>query len=253
MPRPRAKMAAGGDFGAPSFIAYYRVSTVSQGRSGLGLDAQKASVAAHIASIKGRLIDEFEEVESGKHNSRPQLAAALSACRAKRAILIVAKLDRLTRNTAFLISVAEGTGERGVVFCDLPQIPPGPMGRFFLTLMAAVAELEAGLISQRTKAALTAAKIRGVKLGNPHLKKGDRWAGRAGRTAQTERSRQRSADVLPFIEAAKRAGCESLRQIAEALTNRGIQPPSGGDRWHAQQVQRIIIRETNRAQERPNG
>jgi DNA invertase Pin-like site-specific DNA recombinase len=236
-------MAAGGAAGGTRFIAYYRVSTLSQGRSGLGLEAQKASVALHVAGAKGRLIDEFEEVESGKRNSRPQLAAALAACRAKRAILIVAKLDRLTRNTAFLISVAEGAGDGGVVFCDLPQIPPGPMGRFFLTLMAAVAELEAGLISQRTKAALAAAKARGVRLGGPNITTGDPRAARAGRRAQSTRSAQRAADIRPFIEAAQRAGCNSLREIAEALTARGVQPPSGGDRWHAQQVRRVIGRE----------
>jgi DNA invertase Pin-like site-specific DNA recombinase len=233
-------MAAGGLPGAPLFVGYYRVSTDQQGRSGLGLEAQKASVAAHIAAANGRLIEEYEEVESGKRNDRPQLAAALSACRAKRATLVVAKIDRLARNTAFLLSVAEGTGENGVVFCDLPQIPVGPMGKFFITLMAAVAELEAGLISQRTKAALAAAKVRGVKLGNPNLQRGDRTMALAGRRAQSLRSRERASDVLPFIEAAKRAGCTSLREIATALTARGVHPPSGGDRWHASQVRRVL-------------
>src|SRR4051794_40529074 len=161
MPRPRARMAAGGTSSAPAFVAYFRVSTERQGRSGLGLDAQRTSVAAHISSAGGRLVDEYEEVESGKRNDRPQLAAALAACRARRATLIVAKIDRLARNAAFLLSVAEGTGENGVIFCDLPQLPPGPMGKFFLTVMAAVAELERGLISERTKAALAAAKAGG--------------------------------------------------------------------------------------------
>jgi DNA invertase Pin-like site-specific DNA recombinase len=155
---------------------------------------------------------------------------------------VVAKIDRLARNTAFLLSMAEGTGEGGVVFCDLPQIPVGPMGKLFITLMAAVAELEAGLISQRTKAALAAAKARGVKSGGPNLRGGGRATALAGRRAQSERSRWRAMDVLPFIEAAKRAGCESLREIAAALTARGVHPPSGGDRWHAQQQRRIIAR-----------
>ncbi len=233
-------MAAGGLSSGPSYVAYYRVSTDQQGRSGLGLEAQKASVAAHIASSAGKLIDEFEEVESGKRSDRTQLTAALATCRAKRAILIVAKLDRLTRNTAFLLSVAEGTGEAGVIFCDLPQIPTGPLGKFFLTLMAAVAELEAGLISQRTKAALVAVKARGVKLGNPNLPRGDRSASRAGRRSQSERSKRRAQDVLPFITAARNAGCVSLREIAEALTARGINPPSGGALWHPAQVRRVI-------------
>jgi DNA invertase Pin-like site-specific DNA recombinase len=164
----------------------------------------------------------------------------MAACRAKRATLIVAKIDRLARNTAFLLSVAEGTGDGGVVFCDLPQIPAGPMGKFFITLMAAVAELEAGLISQRTKAALAAAKARGVKLGGPNFRSGDRSAARAGRNSQSQRSRQRAADVLPFIQAARKAGCDSLREIAAALTARGVQPPSGGDHWHAAQVRRVL-------------
>jgi len=137
-------MAAGGASSARAFVAYYRVSTDQQGRSGLGLEAQRASVACQIAALGGRLVDEFdefEEIETGKRADRVQLKAALAACRAKRATLIVAKLDRLARNTAFLLSVAEGSGEAGVIFCDLPQIPPGPMGKFFVTLMAAVAEL----------------------------------------------------------------------------------------------------------------
>lgn len=240
MPRPRARMAAGGPNSATLFVAYYRVSTDQQGRSGLGLEAQKAAVAAHVAAAQGRLADEFEEVESGKKSDRPQLGRALAACRARRAVLVVAKLDRLARNALFLLTVAEGAGDAGVVFCDLPQLPPGPMGKFFLTLMAAVAELEAGLISQRTKAALAAAKARGVRLGAPHLVGGDRRAAEAGRRSQSERSRRRAADVMPFIEAAQRAGCTSLRQIATALTARGIEPPSGGAEWHAQQVKRAM-------------
>lgn len=126
MPRPRLKAAAGGAASLPLFIAYYRVSTDQQGRSGLGLDAQKASVAQYLAGQKGRLVAEFEEVESGKRVDRPQLMAALAACRARRATLVIAKIDRLARNARFLLSVVEGSGEAGVAFCDLPQIPPGP-------------------------------------------------------------------------------------------------------------------------------
>ncbi len=235
-------MGTGGPAGAALFIAYYRVSTDQQGRSGLGLEAQRASVARHIDAAGGRLVDEFEEVESGKRNDRPQLAAALIACRVKRATLVVAKIDRLARNAAFLLSVAEGTGDNGVVFCDLPQLPPGPIGKFFLTVMAAIAELERGLISQRTKDALAAAKARGAKLGGPNFRSGDRSAARAGRKAQSARSKQRASDVLPFIEAAQRAGCSSLREIAAALTARGIHPPSGGDHWHPQQIRRVLIK-----------
>jgi DNA invertase Pin-like site-specific DNA recombinase len=234
-------MAAGGQSGAHSFIAYYRVSTDQQGRSGLGLEAQKATVGQYVASSNGLLVAEFEEIESGKRNDRPKLALALGACRARRATLILAKLDRLARDTAFLLSVVRGAGDAGVVFCDLPQLPPGPAGSFILTMFAAVAELERGLISQRTKAALAAAKARGVKLGGRNLARGlDSAVSRAGRQAQTNRSKGHAEDVLPYINRAIAAGAKSLRQIAQALTNLGIQPPSGGESWHAAQVQRII-------------
>lgn len=242
MPRPRARMAAGGAPGSPGLVAYYRVSTDKQGRSGLGLEAQKEAVARHVGSTSGVLLAEFEEVESGKRTDRPQLAAALAACRARRAVLVIAKLDRLARNARFLLSVVEGSGEGGVVFCDLPQIPPGAMGKFFLTLMAAVAELEAGLISQRTKAALAAAKARGKKLGNPNLRPGDSATAAVARQANTERARSHALDVLPYITAAQKAGATSLRQIAAALTARGVQPPAGGDVWHPSQVARIMRR-----------
>jgi DNA invertase Pin-like site-specific DNA recombinase len=150
-----------------------------------------------------------------------------------------AKLDRLARNTKFLLTIAEGTGDGRVVFADLPQIPLGAMGKFFITLMAAVVELEAGLISQRTKAALAIAKARGVKLGNPRLRTGECGGGDAGRAMQTARSRAHAELVQPYITAARGAGASSLREVAAALTARGVQPPSGGDRWDSSQVRRI--------------
>jgi DNA invertase Pin-like site-specific DNA recombinase len=109
------------------FVAYLRVSTDSQGRSGLGLEAQRLAVAAHVAQAGGEVVVEFREVESGKRADRPQLAAALAACRTRRAVLVIAKLDRLARNARFLLSVVEGSGEAGVVFCDLPTVPAGPV------------------------------------------------------------------------------------------------------------------------------
>jgi DNA invertase Pin-like site-specific DNA recombinase len=233
-------MNAGRGSATPSFVAYYRVSTDQQGRSGLGLDAQKAAVARYVAQSNGKLTAEFEEVESGKRTDRPQLTLALAACRVRRAILIIAKLDRLARNTSFLLSIVHGAGDGGVVFCDLPQLPPGPSGYFVLTMFAAVAELERGLISQRTKAALAAAKARGVKLGSPKLKVGfDSEERRLARKARTNRANAHAADVLPYIIAARNAGAPSLRQVAAALTARGIEPPSGGDTWHASMVRRI--------------
>jgi DNA invertase Pin-like site-specific DNA recombinase len=233
MPRKTDLRGAGAPDPAPPHVAYYRVSTASQGASGLGLAAQRATVEKHLATIGGRLVAEFTDVESGKRNDRPELARALVACRSHRATLVVAKIDRLARNTAFLLSIAEGVGDAGVVFCDLPLLPPGPMGRFFLTLMAAVAELEAGLISQRTKSALAAAKARGIKLGNPHLRSDG--AGPARRRS----ARAKAREVLPYLRAAEKAGCTTLKEKAAALSARGIPTPAGRSTWSAEQVRRI--------------
>ncbi len=144
------------------FVSYYRVSTDRQGRSGLGLDAQKEAVQQRLNGGRWQLIAEFVEIESGKRAKRPQLDAALAACKKHKAKLVVAKLDRLSRNVSFLLKLIDSGVE--VLFADLPELN-GAMGRFMLTTMASVAELEAGLISERTKAALKAAKARGVKLG----------------------------------------------------------------------------------------
>ena len=222
------------------FVAYYRVSTDRQGKSGLGLEAQRAAVAKYVAGAGGVVAAEFEEVESGKRNDRPQLAAALTACRAHRAALVIAKLDRLARNARFLLHVVEGTGEAGVVFCDLPQVPSGPVGKFLLTQMAAVAELEAGLISQRTRAALAAAKARGTVLGNPRLRAGAPDQARAAAATKSTQARARAADVIPYLEAARRAGASTLNELAEALTNRGVPTPTGKGPWRPEQIRRIV-------------
>ena len=152
------------------YAAYYRVSTGRQGVSGLGLGAQRRKVQDFLDGGRWQLTASFTEVESGRRGDRPELAKALAYCkRHKGTKLIVATLSRLTRDTRFLLTLLDGNVE--VVFADLPQVPPGAMGRFFLTQMVAVAELEAGLVSERTKAALAAAKRRGTKLGNPNLTK----------------------------------------------------------------------------------
>ena len=144
------------------FVSYYRVSTDKQGKSGLGLDAQKAAVADRLNGGRWQIVGEFIEVESGKRASRPQLDTAIAACKKHKAKLVVAKLDRLSRNVSFLLKLIESGVE--VLFADLPELN-GAMGKFVLITMANVAELEAALISERTKAALKAAKARGVKLG----------------------------------------------------------------------------------------
>ena len=222
------------------FIAYVRVSTDKQGRSGLGLEAQFATVAKYAAAHGGSIVGEFVEVESGKRNDRPQLAAALSACRTKGAVLIIAKLDRLARNARFLLTVVEGAGEAGVVFCDMPSVPAGPVGKFMLTQLAAVAELEAGLISQRTKAALQAVKARGVKLGNPRLNAGNSETAAKATAVRQERAKNHAHELYPYISAAKDAGASSLREIAAALDARGIKTPRGNGSWNATQVSRVI-------------
>lgn len=136
-------------------VAYYRVSIGKQGRSGLGLDAQRSAVQSFIeASGSWPPVAEFTETESGRKVDRKQLATVLAACRVHRAVLVIAKLDRLSPNQSFLMALI-GSGV-DVLFCDLPQIPAGAVGRFMLQQMSAVAELEAGLISERTKAALAA-------------------------------------------------------------------------------------------------
>src|SRR3979409_2004676 len=145
------------------FVSYLRVSTDKQGRSGLGLEAQREAVTAYLNGGKWTLVSEYVETESGKRTDRPKLAAALAHAKAIGATIVFAKLDRLSRNVDLLRSLV--ASDVDLVFCDLPHVPPGAMGRFLLTQMASVAELEAGLISERTKAALAAAKARGGKLG----------------------------------------------------------------------------------------
>lgn len=145
-----------------NLIAYYRVSTDKQGRSGLGLEAQKSAVQQYAASGGHRIVAEHVEVESGKRSdNRPQLAAALAACRLHRATLCIAKLDRLSRQLSFVANLMEsGT--------DFVAVDNPTANRLTIHLLAAIAEHEREMISQRTKAALAAAKARGVRLGNPN-------------------------------------------------------------------------------------
>jgi len=222
------------------YVAYYRVSTDRQKRSGLGLGAQEEVVRNYLNGGKWKLVATFTEAESGKHTQRPELAKALALCRVHNATLIVAKLDRLSRNAQFLKTVVNESGEAGVIFCDLPKTE-GPTGKFLIGMMAEVAELEAGLISQRTKAALKVAKARGKVLGRPnsdiykHAQKGGEVAAAASRA----RIAKRTADFLPIIEAIKAEGNTSLRQIAAALNERGITTARGGE-WSSVQVLRLL-------------
>lgn len=225
---------------SPAFVAYYRVSTDKQGRSGLGLEAQRETVARTVERERGRLVAEFVEVESGADNSRPRLAEALASARAHGAVLIVAKLDRLTRDAQFLLSIVDGTGEAGLRFCDFPDLPAGPFGKLMVTMLAAFAEFERGMISQRTRDALQAAKARGVQLGNPQLKAGSAEAATVARKARQTKAKARAADVMVYVRAAQKAGASSLREIAEALEARGVRTARGGQRWSPSQVARVI-------------
>jgi DNA invertase Pin-like site-specific DNA recombinase len=238
------KNVTGGRMAKGRYISYLRVSGKRQGRSGLGLEAQRSAVESYLNGGTWELAKEFVEVESGKRSDRPQLDQALRHCRLHNATLIVGKLDRLARNTRFLLKLVEESGRRGVVFCDLPNIPEGPTGKFMITQMAAVAEFEGAAISARTKAALDAAKARGTVLGGRRVSK-DKWAEIAskGRKAgMKERKAQSSAwaaDVLPIIEDIRELGAKTLREIASALNERGIETRRGGQ-WSAVQVKRVV-------------
>ncbi|OJX79947.1 recombinase family protein [Magnetospirillum sp. 64-120] len=223
------------------FVSYLRVSTDRQGKSGLGLQAQREAVANYLNGGPWELVAELVEVESGKRQDRPQLDAALMTCRLHRATLVVAKLDRLARNAKFLLHLIDSGVD--VVFCDLPHVPSGPTGRFLLTQMAAVAELEAGLISQRTKAALAAAKARGVKLGSPgNLTADGRARGsEVGRAVSVQRADRWAADLAPTLNHLVAQGITSATDIAAKLNQAGV-PAARGGKWQAVQVQRLLAR-----------
>ncbi|WP_043366653.1 recombinase family protein [Belnapia sp. F-4-1] len=209
------------------FVAYYRVSTDRQGRSGLGLDAQRAAVASFMVS-RGELSAEFVEVESGRKNDRPQLAAALEQCRRQRAILVIAKLDRLARNVAFVATLMESGAE--FVAVDNPHAD-----KLMLHMLSAFAEHEQRQISFRTKAALAAAKARGVKLGGPN----PAAAAARGRAALNMKEAPTRSIALPIIQQMRGEGA-SLRAIAAALVTKGV-PPLRGQTWHPETIRKILL------------
>lgn len=221
------------------FVCYYRVSTGRQGRSGLGLEAQREAVNAYLNGGDWSIVDEYTEVESGKNSDRPALEKALAAARLHRASLVVSKVDRLTRSVAFLSRLLEAGID--VRFADLPQIE-GATGRFMLQQMVAVAELEAGMISARTKAALAAAKKRGKKLGGNRGVKPTAKMRALSRAALQARADERAADIGPTIKALQDAGATSLRAIADGLNAKGIPTARGNGEWQAVQVQRVLER-----------
>jgi DNA invertase Pin-like site-specific DNA recombinase len=226
------------------FVAYYRVSTDRQGRSGLGLDAQRAAVANYLNGGNWSIVAEFTEIESGRKSDRPELDKALSAARLHRCPLVVSKVDRLTRSVAFLSRLLEANVD--VRFADLPQIE-GATGRFLIQQMVAVAELEAGMISARTRSALAAAKARGKKLGGPRIRKSDGRPVVIGRTAQKrgaasnrKRAVDRAADLAPTIAQIRATGATTLAAIAEGLNAAAIPTPRGQGKWSPVQVRRTL-------------
>jgi DNA invertase Pin-like site-specific DNA recombinase len=217
------------------FITYLRVSTDRQGKSGLGLEAQRVAVVDHVAG-KGWIAAEFVEIESGKKNDRPQLARAMAEAKRVGAVLLIAKLDRLARNVAFIANLLESGVE--IAAADMPEA-----NRFLLHVMAAVAEHEAQAISDRTRAALAAAKARGVALGWSMPARADeqRQASRKGASRNARIADQHAANVLPVIRQIA-AGGASLRQIANELNARGAKTARGG-LWYAATVRNLMARE----------
>jgi DNA invertase Pin-like site-specific DNA recombinase len=217
-----------------AFVSYLRVSTKAQGQSGLGLDAQRQAVADYLNGGDWRLIAEFVEVESGANDERPKLAEALARCRIHNATLVIAKLDRLSRDAHFLL----GLQKAGVRFvaADMPEA-----NEMIVGIMAVVAQAERKMISARTKAALAAAKARGVKLGGNrgNLPGATSAKGRlAALEARRKSARRRAEDLKPIIVELKAQGVASLSRIAVALNDRGVPAPRGG-KWTAVQVGRL--------------
>jgi DNA invertase Pin-like site-specific DNA recombinase len=213
------------------FIAYYRVSTQAQGRSGLGLEAQRTAVERHCGA---QPIAEFTDIESGAKNNRPQLQAALSHCKLTGATLVVAKLDRLSRNVAFLAQLQDSNIK--FVCADMPEA-----NELTIHVLAAVAQAERKMISTRVKEALQAAKARGRKLGGDRGNLPSVSATGRERSIQTRQGKaaERRQAIMPHVEAARAAGATTLQGIANHLNALHITTPQGGT-WHPASVKRLI-------------
>lgn len=215
-------------------IAYYRVSTARQGQSGLGLEAQRKAVADFLGS--GELVAEFTEVESGKRADRVELAKALAACRKHKAVLVIAKLDRLARNVAFIANLMEAGVEFQAV--DLPYA-----NKLTLHIMAAMAQHEAEMISKRTREALAAAKARGRKLGwsIPSRAAEQPRVAAKGAAVVMAKADQFAANVVPIIRDVQKAGITTLAGIAAALNARGVSTAQSG-KWYPTTVKNLLDR-----------
>lgn len=224
-------------------VAYYRVSTKKQGKSGLGLEGQQAAVADYVRQEAGNLISEYLEVETGKSKDRPELLKAIAHAKRSKAKLVVAKLDRLARNVAFTSALMESNID--FVACDNPHA-----NKFTIHILAAVAEHEAEQISQRTKAALAAAKERGAKLGSSRPghwegKEDQRQAGlkkarTAAAKAHSEAFNDEYADLFTDVKELNEAG-KTLQAIADELNKKGHTTRTGKP-WNRMQVSRVLKR-----------
>ena len=223
--------------GVQRLVAYERVSTARQGASGLGLEAQRNTIDAFTAARAAEILARFTEVESGKTANRPELTAAIHLARLTGATLVIAKLDRLSRNAAFLLTLRDS----GVRFLavDMPEANDLTVG-----IMALVAQAEREAISRRTKEALAVAKARGVKLGNPNGAAALLRAGKGGcalcKTVSMNAD-QHAADLAPVIADIRTTGHVTLRAIAAQLTNRGMLTRQGGQ-WHVSNVRNLLRR-----------
>ena len=215
---------------AHRFVAYYRVSTDRQGKSGLGLEAQQKAVMDYLNGGAWEMVAEFTEIESGKNNNRPELAKAIEACRRHKAKLVIAKLDRLSRNLAFVATLMEAGAE--FVAVDNPHA-----NKLTVHILAAVAQHEREMISERTRAALQAAKARGKRLGNPRLAE----AQALGNAINKQKARQFAANVLPVIREIQEHGASSHNAIAAKLNGRNVKTARGG-RWTHVQVKTVLGR-----------
>lgn len=220
------------------FVGYLRVSTSRQGRSGLGLEAQRQQVDAYVRSVGGDVLEIVTEIESGKNCARPKLAAALAACRLRQATLVIAKLDRLARDAAFLLNLQKDLQRHGLRFvaADLPEANEMTVG-----IMAVVAQAERRMIADRTRAALAAAKARGVKLGKPENLSQQAKGRRISAQVRSAKADEKARDLAPIIADLREHGAHSLSQLASGLNARGYRTARGRE-WHSMSVLRVLER-----------
>jgi DNA invertase Pin-like site-specific DNA recombinase len=231
-----------------SYVTYRRVSTREQSKSGLGLEAQSRDIRLYLDNYSPEpweVIGEFVETKSGSEDDRPELTKAIDLAKRKKAILLVAKLDRLSRDVEFIAKIIK---DKRLSF-RVASMPTAD--KFQLHIYAALAEQERDFISTRTRDALAEAKIKGVKLGNPRKRtrtvNGEKRIGwepalKNGRAIITAEADQFAANVTPIIDGIRSSGIDTLQGIADALNNRGIKTRRDG-RWYAKTVANILNRE----------